>query len=51
VPPPETPGFDAAWYLAIAQHGYEVGGRAAFFLFGTLLAICSSLFAVWGLAP
>jgi mannosyltransferase PIG-V len=23
--------FDAAWYLAIAQHGYEVGGRAAFF--------------------
>jgi hypothetical protein len=23
--------FDAAWYLAIANHGYEVGGRAAFF--------------------
>jgi hypothetical protein len=23
--------FDAAWYLAIAHHGYEVGGRAAFF--------------------
>jgi hypothetical protein len=23
--------FDAAWYLAIAHHGYAVGGRAAFF--------------------
>jgi hypothetical protein len=23
--------FDSAWYLAIAQHGYEVGDRAAFF--------------------
>jgi hypothetical protein len=23
--------FDSAWYLAIAQHGYEVGGRSAFF--------------------
>jgi hypothetical protein len=23
--------FDAAWYLAIANHGYEIGGRAAFF--------------------
>jgi hypothetical protein len=23
--------FDAAWYLAIANHGYAVGGRAAFF--------------------
>src|SRR3954452_5616945 len=23
--------FDAAWYLAIANHGYEVGSRAAFF--------------------
>jgi hypothetical protein len=23
--------FDAAWYLAIANHGYEVGGRSAFF--------------------
>src|ERR671919_1983737 len=23
--------FDSAWYLAIAEHGYEVSGRSAFF--------------------
>jgi hypothetical protein len=36
--------FDAAWYLAIANHGYEVGGRAAFFpLFPGLVRVGGEL--------
>jgi hypothetical protein len=36
--------FDAAWYLAIANHGYEVGGRAAFFpVFPGLLRVGGEL--------
>jgi Mannosyltransferase (PIG-V) len=37
--------FDSAWYLAIADHGYEVSGRAAFFpLFPGLIRITADLF-------
>jgi mannosyltransferase PIG-V len=36
--------FDAAWYLAIAEHGYGVSGRAAFFpVFPGLTALGGAL--------
>jgi hypothetical protein len=37
--------FDAAWYLEIAVHGYEVQGRAAFFpLYPGLVSLFAGLF-------
>ncbi len=39
-----TARFDSAWYLAIAEHGYNVDGRPAFFpLFPMLVAAAGAL--------
>lgn len=36
--------FDSAWYLAIAEHGYEIPGREAFFpLYPALIGVAGEL--------